>query len=283
MSPAFGYALRERGQTLILEEPKGNACEISLERADDPLRIDRYLGNARFDYVSVHSSNLSPGSGELPPRRYLESIRSVALENGAKAVSDHLGITRDRQDGIELGQFVPVPFTLGAVEMTCRNIDRIQQYFAPLNFFFENISYLFRFEGEMGEIEFLTRVLSRTGCGWLLDVTNVYANSINFGFDPYDFIGRIMPDAARVQIHLAGGYLDSASGTYIECHSHSIPEEGWELYRFALEQAGPKVEAVFLGRNEASPANANSRNELGRAREIALQVSHDLGVLQRAG
>lgn len=283
MVPAIGYALREPNRELLSDEPAINAVEITFERADDPLRVDRYLGDATFDYVSVHSLKLSPGSSDSPSRRYLEAIREVALENGATSISDHLGFTRDLRDGVEMGHFAPVPFTLGALEATCRNVDVIQQHFAPLHFYLENIAYLFRFEGEMGEIEFLTRVLSRTGCGWLLDVTNVYANALNFQFDPYDFIGRVMPDATRVQMHLAGGMYDEATGTYIDSHSHPIPDEVWKLYRFALEQAGPKVDAVFIERDQNFPDDSGWRTEIRQARDIAMQAAVDQSVFQRAG
>lgn len=283
MTPAIGYALREQNRDLLAAEPAINAVEITFERADDPLRTERYLGDATFDYVSVHSLKLSPGSPDAPARRYLDGIRAIALENGAASVSDHLGFTRDAQDGVEMGHFAPVPFTLGALEATCRNVDFIQSHFAPLHFYLENIAYLFRFEGELGEVEFLTRVLSRTGCGWLLDVTNVYANAVNFQFDPYDFIARVMPDAARVQMHLAGGFFDAQAGTYIDSHSHPIPEEVWNLYRFALEQAGPKVDAVFIERDQNFPDDAGWRSEIRLAREVATQAAAELSVLQRAG
>lgn len=283
MAPAIGYALREQNRDLLAREPAINAAEITFERADDPLRTQRYLGDADFDYVSVHSLKLSPGSPDAPSQRYMDAIRAIALENGATSVSDHLGFTRDTHDGMEMGHFAPVPFTLGALEATCRNVELIQKHFAPLHLYLENIAYLFRFEGELSEIEFMTRLLARTGCGWLLDVTNVYANAVNFQFDPYDFIGRVMPDASRVQMHLAGGFFDAQSGTYIDSHSHPIPEEVWQLYRFALEQAGPRVDAVFIERDQNFPDESGWRNEVRRAREVAEQVAAEQLILQRAG
>jgi uncharacterized protein (UPF0276 family) len=152
-----------------------------------------------------------------------------------------------------------------------------------LDFYLENIAYLFRFEGEMTEEEFLTRVLSSTGCGWLLDVTNVYANSLNFHFDPYDFIARVMPDASRVQMHLAGGFFDLDAGLYVDSHSHPIPSEVWQLYRFALEQAGERVRAVFIERDQNFPDDAGWRGEIRQARDIAQQVLADEPTFQRAG
>lgn len=276
MLPNIGYALREQNRSLLADEPAVNAVEITFERADDPLRIERYLGDADFDYVSVHALKLSPGSPDPPARKYMDAIKAIALENGAASISDHLGFTRDASGGVEMGHFAPLPFTRGALDAVCRNLAIVQKHFAPLSFYLENIAYLFRLDGEMGEIEFLTRVLSRTGAGWLLDVTNVYANSINFSFDPYDFIARVMPDALRVQMHLAGGFYDQQAQLYIDSHSHPIPPEVWELYRFALEQAGDKVDAVFIERDQNFPDETGWRLEVQQARRIAEQVQQSL-------
>ena len=276
MLPYIGYALREQNRRLLSDEPAVDAVEITFERADDPLRVERYLGDADFDYVSVHALKLSPGSPDPPARKYLEAIKAIAQENGAASISDHLGFTRDGSGGVEMGHFAPVPFTRSALDAVCRNLAVVQKHFAPLDFYLENIAYLFRLEGEMGEVEFLTRVLSRSGVGWLLDVTNVYANSINFQFDPYDFIARVMPDAASVQMHLAGGLFDEQAQAYIDSHSHPIPYGVWELYRFALEQAGNKVQAVFIERDQNFPDDAGWREEIRAARRIAEEVHREL-------
>ena len=53
MVPAIGYAIREQNR-LFLDDPAINAAEITFERADDPLRVDRYIRDANFDCVSVH-------------------------------------------------------------------------------------------------------------------------------------------------------------------------------------------------------------------------------------
>jgi uncharacterized protein len=281
MAPAFGYALREHeGLHLDLAV---SAIEIPFEQADQPLRTERYLGDAHFKYTSLHSSKLSPGSADAPSRRYLDAIREVAMENGARAISDHLGFTRDCHDGTELGNIAPIPFTLGALEATCRNVELIQRHFQPFPFYLENIAYLFQFDGELDEVEFLTRVFSRTGCGWLLDVTNVYANSVNFRFDPYDFIGRIMPDAAQVQMHLAGGFHSSATGVYSPSDRHPVPSEVWELYRFALAQAGPKLEAVFIERNPSTLDESVWGDDVRHAGDLAMQVGQEQAAFQRAG
>ena len=268
MTPAIGYALREQNRYL-LDDPAINAVEITFERADDPLRVETYLGDLHFEYASVHALKLSPGSVDPPRREYMETLKSIAMENGADSISDHLGFTRDGDDGIEMGHFAPVPFTLAALDNASRNLEIIQQYFQPLHFYLENIAYLFRLEGEVGEAEFLARLLRRTGCGWLLDVTNVYANSVNFTFDAYEFIEQVMPAADSVQMHLAGGYFDEPLKKYIDSHSHPIPEEVFALYRFALKVAGGKTAAVFIERDQNFPDDQGWRDEVRRVREIA--------------
>ena len=268
--PAIGYALREQNR-YVLSDPAINAVEITFERADDPLRIDRYLGEQEFDLVGIHALKLSVASPDAPGLNYLQTLMAIAEENDAESISDHLGFTRDAHNGVEMGHFAPPPFTPAALDATCRNIDHIQTFFArrDLRFFIENIAYLFRFDGTMSEAEFLSRVLRNTGCGWLLDVTNVYANGINFGFDPYDFIAEVMPAADRVQLHLAGGFFDEKAGMYIDSHSEPIPEPVWNLYRHALDQGRGKIDAVFLERDQNYPDERGWRREIRQVRAIA--------------
>jgi uncharacterized protein (UPF0276 family) len=268
MPPAIGYAIREQNRPM-LGDTEVDAAEITFERADDPLRVERYLGDHDFAYVSVHALKLSVASPDPPGLKYLAPLKDIAHENGACAISDHLGFTRDGQDGIELPHFAPPPFTPTALDAVCRNIEFIQAYFGELPFFIENISYFFRFEGIWTEAEFLARVLRRTGCGLLLDVTNVYANALNHDYDPHEFIAESLDAAERVQMHLAGGHLDTRSGLYIDSHSRAVPEAVWELYRYALEYAGDKVEAVFLERDQNYPGEAEWRREIRQARRIA--------------
>ncbi|MBI5761274.1 MAG: DUF692 domain-containing protein [Planctomycetales bacterium] len=271
MLPAIGYAIREQNRP-ILDDPALNAVEITFERADDPLRVTRYVGDMDFDYVSVHALKLSVSSPTPPGRNYLDALKGIAQENGATSVSDHLGFTRDGHNGVEIGHFAPPPFTLPALDATCRNVDIIQRYFGDLHFYLENIAYLFQFQGTMTEADFLASVLQKTGCGWLLDVTNVYANGRNFGYDPYEFIAKVMPVPQRVQIHLAGGYYDEKAEMYIDSHSQPVPDAVWDLYRFALELGRGKVDAVFIERDQDFPDESGWRGEVRQTRRIAEEV-----------
>jgi uncharacterized protein len=271
MLPAIGYAIREQNRP-ILDDPAIDAAEITFERANDPLRVERYIREQEFEHVSVHALKLSVASPEPPNRAYMDALKAIAWENGAESISDHLGFTRDGDRGVEMGHFAPPPYTEAALACTCRNITLIQKYFCGLRFYVENIAYLFRFEGTMSEAEFLSRVLGETGCGWVLDVTNVYANARNFGFDAREFIAEVMPWAERVQMHLAGGFYDEKAGMYIDSHSHPIPDPVWDLYRYSLELGQGKVDAVFIERDQNFPDEQGWRQEVRRVRQIAEEV-----------
>lgn len=271
MVPAIGYAIWEQNRH-ILDDTAVNGVEITFERGDEPLRLDRYLGDQDFDYVSVHSLKLSPASPEPPARDYLDAVWGLAEENGAAAISDHLGFTRDGDGGVEIGHFAPPPFTPEALDATCRNVDLIQDYFRGLPFYLENIASVFRLRGTMSEAEFLARVLGATGCGWLLDVTNLYANARNHGYDAVEFLDRVMPVAPRLQMHLSGGFYDERARMYLDSHSRPVPDEVWGLYRKALVLGRGKVDAVFIERDKNFPDEAGWRAEVRQARRIAEDV-----------
>ena len=272
MVPAIGYGIRKENR-LILDEPAINGVEITFENADEPLRVDRFVGWRDFDYVSLHGLEMSIASADLVPRSYLEAMQEIVEENGVVAVSDHLGFTRDTVHKVGMGHFAPPPFSHAALGAVCRNVEHVQKFFDGLPFYLENIAYMFRFKGEMNEADFLSKVLSRTGCGWLLDVTNVYANAQNHGYDAYDFIRQVVPVAGRMQMHLAGGYFDHEANAYIDSHSEPIPEKVWNLYRFALQLGHGKVDAVFIERDDNFPTEDGWRSEVQHAREIAEAVS----------
>ena len=274
MLPAIGYAIRRENRP-ILTDPAINAAEITFEQAQRGMRTQRFTGQLEFEHVSVHSLEMSLSSPELPPDDYLRGLKEIADENDASSISDHLGFTRDHNAGVAMGHFAPPPYSSAALQVTCRNIDYIQDYFQERPFYIENIAYLFKFNGEMSEAEFLSHVLQVTGCGWLLDVTNVYANARNHGYDAWEFIRTVMPYASRLQMHLAGGFFDKEAGFYFDSHSEPIPDEVWQLYHFALREGRGKVDAVFIERDANFPGEQEWRREVRLAREIAEQVADE--------
>jgi uncharacterized protein (UPF0276 family) len=272
MLPATGYALREANQPYV-GNADWNAVEVDFQRAAHPLRQKAYLDGLAFDYVSIHALEISICSPDPPERAYLEALVEVASENGAVAITDHLGFAHARRDGHGAGHVMTPPLTPAALDATCRNIDFVQRQFGDYQLFLENLAHFFVLKGTIDEATFFQHLFRRTGCGLLLDVTNVYANQQNFGTNAAEFIETILATAPSVQIHLAGGFYDEPRQRYIDSHSEPIPEDVWELYRQAVKQAGDRLEAVFIERDWNYPSAEGWASEVARARAIAAEVA----------
>lgn len=173
--------------------------------------------------VIPHGVGLSIGTvGPVPPD-YLAGMKRVSDVSGAPYYSDHLCMTK--VPGIDLHHLAPIWRTEEVLESIIGKVDTIQQTLGkPL--VLETISYLVDFDSPISEPDFYHRLTERTGCGILLDLTNVYSNSVNHLFDPLEYLLRLPLDHV-VQVHLAGGFW--AHGVLIDGHSHPVPEEVWEL------------------------------------------------------
>ena len=102
-------------------------------------------------------------------------------------------------------------------------------------------------EPDMSEPEFFNRLHARTGCGMLLDLHNLYANSINLGISVEDYLAQLDPEIV-VEFHLAGG--DALKGFHTDSHSRPTPAAVWA---WANEWAPrfPNLEAITFEYHES--------------------------------
>ncbi len=94
----------------------------------------------------------------------------------------------------------------------------------------------------MSEIDFLTEVARRTGCGLLLDVNNVFISGTNLGFTPQAFIEAFPMDLVG-EIHLGGHDEDSDEAgalLLIDSHAKPVTDPVWALYAATIAKGGPK-------------------------------------------
>lgn len=150
------------------------------------------------------------------------------------------------------------------MEVVCRNIAEVRRRIdVPL--IVENITYMVALPGgEMTEAQFLAEVAERADCGLLLDVTNLYTNAVNHGYDVQQFLQQL-PLERVVQLHFVGGHWHD--GILIDSHSHSTPAEIWQLMDEVV--ANFPVKGIVLERDENLPAFAELVAELQQARHIA--------------
>jgi len=194
------------------------------------------LDRIRRDYpLSLHGVGMSLGSADPLDRVHLDKLRRLIARTEPAAVSEHLcwsGV-----GGRHLNDLLPLPYTEEALALVCDRVDEIQDALGR-ELLVENVSsYLAFADATIPEWEFVAAVARRTGCRLLLDVNNIYVNSVNHGFDVDAYLAAIPPEAVA-EIHLAG--YTPRGALLIDTHGAPVAPPVWELYRRALGRFGPR-------------------------------------------
>jgi|SRR6185437_18979 len=88
-------------------------------------------------------------------------------------------------------------------------------------------------------------------------------NSVNLGFDPYEFLDSI-PLERTVQVHLAGGRY--VGDMLVDTHSAPVPEGVWEMLAYVLDRV--PVKAILLEWDQDWPEFGVLLDHLDRARAL---------------
>jgi len=198
-----------------------------------------YLEMIRAHYpISLHGVGLSLGSAEGLDVAHLERIGEVARRIEPALVSEHLSWSV--VDGLYIADLLPLPMTEEALDIVCRHVDQTQAYLRRRILVENPSSYLRWRHSTIPEWEFLAAVASRTGCGILCDVNNIYVSAANHGWDPLVYLAEL-PPAAIGEIHLAGHSVRELGGgrvLRIDDHGSRVIPAVWGLYAAALARFG---------------------------------------------
>lgn len=264
--PTLGVGLGFRQpfkSDLFLNRQQVDFLEIVAEHyLDAPPEKNQELAllAAHFPIIP-HAINLSLGSAEGLDTDYLRKLAALIQKLNPPWWSEHICFTK--AGGVDIGHLSPLPYTQESVEVLCRNIAEVRRW-VDVPLILENITYMVQLPGaEMTEAQFLAAVLERCDCGLLLDVTNLYINSVNYGFDVQDFWQQL-PWERVVQLHFVGGHWHN--GILIDSHSQSTPMEVWKLIHQVVSSTS--VKGIVLERDENLPTFAELTGELQQAREI---------------
>jgi len=221
----------------------------------------------RFPCV-LHGVGLSIGGPAPLDGAYLAQVAALAEASGARWYTDHL--CWSNAFGVEYHDLIPLPSTREAVDRVVARALEVKAR-TGLAFGLENPSAYIRYAGEeMSEAQFIREIVEGADCGLLLDVNNVYVNSVNHGFDPHGFI-ESLPLERVWQIHLAGH--TRVGDTIIDTHGEAMIEAVLDLYAFTLARTGP-VSTLVEWDNDV-PALDVLLAENDRARARAAQVFAD--------
>ena len=197
-----------------------------------------YLTEARQDYaLSFHAVGLSLGSDQPVNQDHLQQIKELADIYEPFQVSDHASWSAS--GNAHLNDLLPLPYTYEVLDRLCRNVDQVQTALGR-RILVENPSTYIAFkDNDMSEYEFMNALSRKSGCGLLLDINNIYVQSENHNFDPYEYIAGIHGEAVG-EFHLAGHIKRDFDGESILVDTHDQPvcDPVWELYRFAVQKIG---------------------------------------------
>jgi uncharacterized protein (UPF0276 family) len=153
-------------------------------------------------------------------------------------------------------------------------VDEIQQSLGRA-YLVENPSrYVELGRSRMGEPEFLTELVHRTGCRLLCDVGNVFVSATNLGYDPHTYIDAL-PAHAVGEIHLGGFTREPDAGApdrvvLVDTHATTIAEPVWALYAYALARFGPRP--TLIEWDNDLPPLARLVSEAERANLVAARL-----------
>jgi uncharacterized protein (UPF0276 family) len=219
------------------------------------------------NFVS-HGLSLSIGSPDTLDINFVKNVKAFLDTHNILYYSEHLSYCSGQG---HLYDLMPIPFTEEAVKHVVDRVKQVQDIIErPL--LLENVSYYAAPGQEMTEQEFTLSVLNESGCLMLLDVNNIYVNSINHGYDAENFLAA-MPTGKIVYGHIAGHY-DEAEDLKIDTHGADVIEPVWQLLQKAYEIHG--VFPTLLERDFNIPPITELLVEIEKIRTIQLRVQQKM-------
>ncbi|MGB3749990.1 MAG: DUF692 domain-containing protein [Arcobacteraceae bacterium] len=188
----------------------------------------------------AHGVSLSLGSNTKPKKKYLQQLKNFLDTYDIKYYSEH--ISYSSYDGIQAHELLPVPLTKKMIRSMSDNIKYVED-FLQRNISIENASYYHTEPSSMSESDFINELLHHSKAKLLLDLNNVYVNSINHNYNAKKFIQSLDLDAVSY-IHVAGHYFDDEVQMFIDSHGTKVNKPTWELLKYTLDKidVSPMIE-----------------------------------------
>ena len=212
--------------------------------------------------ISLHGVALSLAADAEPDPAHLARLAELARRIEPALISEHLAWSTWR--GAYHPDLLPFPRTSEALARIADNVSRAQDALQR-RIAVENPSHYLRIDGHAwDEIDFLAELARRTGCGLLLDVTNVYVSARNLGYSAEAYLDAF-PGEPVMEIHLAGHTPDPNLGEALLVDTHDAPvaSEVWALYERLIRRIG--MRPTLIERDDKLPNFATLFAERQRA------------------
>lgn len=199
----------------------------------DPVSAKRLQAfTERYPFV-CHGLSLSLGGLTPLNTELLTELKHFMRLHHIPLYTEHLSWCSDHG---QLYDLLPIPFTEAALQHTVARIRQTQDVLGQ-QIGIENASFYLQAPlNEMDEATFINAVLTEADCLLHLDVNNVYVNSVNHAYDPYEFL-RKLPKERVVYLHMAGHYQQEEN-LLIDTHGAPVIDPVWALLDFTYQQFG---------------------------------------------
>lgn len=200
--------------------------------------------------LTAHNIGISLGTVDYFDEEYIFFMKQMHDTYHFKWHSDHLSFLKLPTKGPHdhnAGIAVPVPYDEEYLSMIGNKIDFITDQIA-LPFLIENNVYFIEYpDQDYTETAFINKLTDLYECHVLLDIHNLYANSINQQVKSKAYIDEL--DMSKVlEMHIAGG--NEMNGTYMDSHAGPCPDEVWELLDYAVAKA-PNLRGITFEFHES--------------------------------
>lgn len=265
---AIGLGLRQEFFDELLQNPQGvDFIEIAPENwIGIGGRRAHLLKKYREQFpIVLHGLSLSIGGISPLNIDFIKRIKAFMREHQITMYSEHLSYCSDQQG--YLYDLLPLPFSDEMVKHITTRIQQVQDILeCPL--ILENASYYAAPGQILSEIDFIQAVVSESGCRLLLDVNNVYVNSVNHGYNPQQFIKQLPSDKIHY-IHVAGHWQKSPQ-LIIDTHGEDVIDPVSQLLCYCYQTHG--FFPTLLERDFNLPPLASLKRELQTISKIQQQV-----------
>lgn len=245
LPPSVGIGLKPQHYEALLDQnsPSGRPAWVEVHPQNyfgDGGPPHRWLtAIAELYPLSCHSVGLSLGSADGLNGHDLDRLAILCDRYQPASVSDHLSFSGNAHN--RFADLLPVPYTWASLDHFAGEIGKVQDRLKR-SILIENPSRYLAYRGdEMSEVEFIERLISKSGCGLLFDINNVEVSATNLGFSAQAYIDSINPDWVG-EIHLAGHAVEhhDSGPLLIDDHGSHVTDATWNLYRRFIDRAGAK-------------------------------------------
>ena len=231
-----------------------------------PKLYEKAFEEAVFSRPTVaHGLSLSIGSVDKLNRKFVKQIKQFLDRYNIEYYSEHLSFSSF--DGKQSYELLPVPMTKKMIELISDRVKEVEDIIQR-NLILENATYYYVPYSEMREVDFINEVLEKSGAKMLLDVNNVFVNSVNHTFKARRFIDEI--DKSKVAyMHMAGHYFDEDAKMKIDSHGMPINSGTWKLLEYTLNQIDAPV---MIERDNNIPPLSDLAKEYKEMKKIVKRV-----------